>query len=233
MSATAATLAEWRGRHAGEAIVVCGCGRSLAELPSPERWVTIGVNDVGRLFDPTYLVVVNPRGQFRGDRFRYVAASRARALFTQLDPGRDLGVTHPCVVRFRLGRRGGTELDDLESLPYTRNSPYVAACLAAFLGARRIGLVGVDFTDHHFFAATGRHPLARELAQIEREYGRLAAALARRGVDLVNLSRESRLTSLAKVAPEAFLGGAGAPVTIAAPAAAAHLSADEPRDPPP
>ena len=223
-------LADFRGRHAGETIVVCGCGRSLADLPVPERWVTIGVNDVGRLFDPTYLVVVNPRSQFRGDRFRHVAASRARALFTQLDPARDLSIAHSCVVRFRLGRRGGTDLDDLGSLPYTRNSPYVAACLAALLGARRIGLIGVDFTDHHFFAATGTHPLCRELAQIDREYGHLAAALARRGVELVNLSRESRLASLPKAAPAAFLDGAngnGANGNRPAPAAVVRPPAPE------
>ena len=193
-------LGDYRGLHSGETMVVCGCGRSLLELAEPERLLTVGVNDVGRLFDPTYLVVLNPRSQFRGDRFRHVEESRARAVFTQLD----LGLRHPCVVRFRLGRRSGTDIDDPGALPYTRNSPYVAVCLAAFMGARRIGLIGVDFTDHHFFAATGRHPLARELAQIDREYAGLARALEARGVELVNLSRESRLASLAKVEPAAF-----------------------------
>jgi glycosyltransferase involved in cell wall biosynthesis len=220
-AAPSGRLAGWRHLHAGATIVVCGCGRSLAELPTPERWLTIGVNDVGRLFDPTYLVVVNPRSQFRGDRFRHVAASRARALFTQLDPRRDLALTHPAIVRFRLGRRGGTDLDDPDALPYTRNSPYVAACLAAFLGARRIGLIGVDFTDHHFFAPTGSHPLARELAQIDREYGRLAAALARRGVELVNLSAESRLAALPKAPAAEFLAvadGSAAPAAVRPPA---------------
>ncbi len=207
------TLRPWRGRHAGETIVVCGCGRSLRDLPEPGLWLTIGVNDVGRLFDPTYLVVVNPRSQFRGDRFRHVAASRARAVFTQLDPRRDLGGADLPFVRFRLGRRGGTVLDDPDSLPYTRNSPYVAACLAAFLGAKRIGLIGVDFTDHHFFADTGRHPLARELARIDREYAGLREAFARRGVELVNLSAESRLGALPRAAAASWLAGASARLT--------------------
>ena len=197
---------EWRDRHRGETIVVCGCGRSLRELPEPARWTTIGVNDVGRLFDPTYLVVLNPPHQFTGDRFRYVVESRAQALFTQLDL-RPAGVAHPHVVRFRLGRRSGTDLSAAEGLPYTRNSPYVAVCLAAFMGARRIGLIGVDFTDHHFFGATGTHALTRELAAIDREYDALAAALAREGIELVNLSSASRLTSLRKVAPQSFSEG--------------------------
>jgi hypothetical protein len=175
-------------------------------LPDPTRWLTIGVNDVGRLFDPTYLVVVNPKSQFAADRFRYVAESRAQALFTQLD-ARQLGVDHPRAVRFRLGRRGGTELDAADALPFTRNSPYVAVCLAAYMGAARIGLIGVDFTDHHFFGQTGRHGLARELAAIDREYGALASALARRSVEFVNLSRASRLTSLPRSTPVDFLKG--------------------------
>jgi predicted O-methyltransferase YrrM len=214
-------LRHLRGRHAGATIIVCGCGRSLKDLPEPQRWLTIGVNDVGRLFDPTYLVVVNPKSQFAADRFRYVAESRAQALFTQLD-ARQLGIDHPRTVRFRLGRRGGTELDAADALPFTRNSPYVAVCLAAFMGAKRIGLIGVDFTDHHFFGQTGRHGLTRELAAIDREYGALGSALARRGVELVNLSRESRLTSLPRSTPVEFLEDS-APTAVAMP----DISAEE------
>ena len=135
-------------------MLVCGCGSSLPSVIAPERFPTIGVNDVGRLFDPDYLVVINPRRQFSGDRFKYVEASDSQAIFTQLD----LGISHPNIVRFQLGRRGGTDVSDAYSLPYTRNSPYVALCLALHMGAKRIGLIGVDFTEHHFFASTGRHP---------------------------------------------------------------------------
>jgi hypothetical protein len=71
------TFAQVRDRHAGEAILVCGCGSSLATLRLPPGVPTIGVNDIGRLFDPDYLVVVNPPRQFSGDRFRFVRESRA------------------------------------------------------------------------------------------------------------------------------------------------------------
>jgi hypothetical protein len=52
--------------HKGADIIVCGCGESLNELKNPERFITIGVNDVGCLFNPNYLVVVNPMQQFMG-----------------------------------------------------------------------------------------------------------------------------------------------------------------------
>ncbi|HUP03498.1 MAG TPA: glycosyltransferase [Bryobacteraceae bacterium] len=193
-------LAGFRGFHAGQTLLVCGCGSSLAEVEAPERFVTVGVNDVGRLFQPDYLVVVNPRSQFSGDRFQFVENSRASAVFTHLD----LGISHPNIVRFRLGRRGGTDWSDPAALPYTRNSPYVALCLALQMGARRIGLIGVDFTEHHFFGPTGRHSLAGEVAQINREYEALALACRQMGVEVCNLSAESRLTAFPKISPHDF-----------------------------
>ena len=167
-------LTSYRGVHSNQTILVCGCGPSLRELEDPARCITIGVNDVGRLFDPTYLVVLNPRQQFKADRFRYVEQSNAQALFTQLDLGR----VKPPVVKFKLGQYGGTEPGAGDVLHYTQNSPYVAVCLAAYMGAKRIGLIGVDFTDDHFFAPTGRHALSGRLQEIDRQYGRLAASLA-------------------------------------------------------
>jgi len=188
------TLTSFRGRHRDQTIIVCGCGESLNELNRPAGAVTIGVNDVGRLFDPTYLVVVNPRNQFKADRFRFVEQSNAQALFTQLD----LGPVRPPVVRFKLGQFGGTGIAAGDVLPHAQNSPYVAVCLAAYMGARRIGLIGVDFTDNHFFAHTGSHPLARMLREIDGQYGRLAEALRASGIKLYNLSAVSRLTRLPK-----------------------------------
>ncbi|TVM02870.1 MAG: hypothetical protein CV087_08170 [Candidatus Brocadia sp. WS118] len=188
------TLADYKNGHAGETIIVCGCGASLNEFKNPQDFITIGVNDVGRLFTPDYLVVLNPPQQFKGDRFQYVRNSKARAIFTQLD----LKLKHPNVVRIKLGKRGGTDFSDPTVLHYTQNSPYVALCLAAHLGAKRIGLIGVDFTDHHFFAKTGRHHLTRQLSRIDGEYNALGRALEQLGIEVVNLSRESRLTAFRK-----------------------------------
>ncbi len=189
------TLAGFRNFHRGETIIVCGCGASLRDFDHRPELLTIGVNDVGRLFDPAYLVVLNPRRQFQGDRFQYVEHSRARVIFTQLD----LGLRHPHIVRFRLGKRGGTDLTNPNVLHYTRNSPYVALQLAMHMGAARIGIIGVDFTDDHFFGGTGRHPLADQFAQIDNEYSRLAEACARMGIEVFNLSARSRLTAFPKL----------------------------------
>jgi hypothetical protein len=189
------TLADFHNIHAGSTIVVCGCGESLNELTEPERFITIGVNDVGRKFQPNYLVVVNPRDQFTGDRFTFVTNSEAEYLFTQLD----LGLARENVVTFNLGTNGGTDLSDPNTLHYTQNSPYVALCLAVHMGATRIGLIGVDFTDDHFFAPTGSHPLLAHLPVIDQQYTDLYAAIRARGIEVVNLSSQSRLTAFPKL----------------------------------
>ncbi len=186
--------------HQSEIIVVCGCGESLNELENPENFITIGVNDVGRKFQPNYLVVVNPRNQFSGDRFNYVENSRAEYLFTQLD----LGVKHPNIIRFHLGTFGGTDFSNPNVLHYTNNSPYIALCLAILMGAKRIGLIGVDFTDNHFFAETGKHPLAPQFDSINGQYCRLAEAANALGIKIFNLSRISRLTAFPKISVDEF-----------------------------
>ena len=195
----ARTFASFRGIHRGATIVVCGCGELLNRLTRPERFVTIGVNDVGRLFQPDYLVVVDPRTQFHGDRFRYVETSGADYIFTQRT---DLDLHRCNLVAFRLGEKEGTDFSDPNVLHYSVVTPYVAVCLAAHMGASRIGLIGVDFTDNHFFAHTGPHPWSPFVATIDQQFARLRAALLERGVDLLNLSRTSRLTTLPKVALE-------------------------------
>jgi hypothetical protein len=188
------TLEGFRDYHKDATIIVCGCGRSLRSFAEHNQFITIGVNDVGRLFDPTYLVVLNNKAQFYGDRFDYVARSRAIALFSQLD----LALPHLNVVQFNLGQFGGVTWDAANTLPYTCNSPYVAVCLAGLMGAKRIGLIGVDFTEDHFFARTGSHILAGQFATIDQEYRNLAEALQACDVKVVNLSRESRLTAFRK-----------------------------------
>ena len=194
------TISSFADIHRNKSIIVCGCGESLNDLAQPERFITIGVNDVGRRFQPRYLVVVNPPDQFTGDRFRYVENSQAEYLFTQLD----LGIAHPNIVRFRLGSFGGTDFKDQNVLHYTNNSPYIALHLAILMGARRIGLIGVDFTDNHFYAPTGEHSLAPKLDSINGHYERLAEAAVRDGVEIYNLSRISRLAAFPKISVRDF-----------------------------
>src|SRR5713226_8548372 len=189
-------LASFQRIHSEEKLVVCGCGVSLKDLERPEQFLTIGVNDVGRLFQPKYLLVVDSKERFKGDRFHYVETSQAEYLFTQLS---DLGISHPNIVNFRLGKKDGTDFLDPNALHYSVVTPYMALYLAAYMGATRIGLIGVDFTDHHFFGDTGPHEWTPHLADIDERFHRLGDALLVRGIKVFNLSRTSRLTAFPKM----------------------------------
>ena len=195
------TLASFKDVHRSGQIIVCGCGSSLNSLERPERFITIGVNDVGRLFDPNYLVVVDPRDRFKSNRFDFVENSKAGYLFTQRA---DLNLTHPDVVPFRLGQKDGTDFSDPDVLHYGVITPYVALCLAIHMGATNIGLIGVDFTDNHFFGETGQHEWAPHITTIDAQFERLSRAAFARNVRIFNLSRKSRVTALPKMDLETF-----------------------------
>ncbi len=196
------TLASFEGAHHNDKVVVCGCGNSLNEFTDPGRFTTIGVNDVGRLFQPTYLVVANWKHQFRGDRFHYVETSQAQYLFTHLSQE----FPHPAVVRFRHGTCAGVEFSNPNVLHYSDTSTYMALCLAIHMGARLIGVIGIDYTENHFFGKTGVHPHVAysKLSTIDEQFRNLRAAINQRGVKVFNLSQTSRLTAFPKISLEEF-----------------------------
>jgi hypothetical protein len=197
-------LASFRDIHRGRDIVVCGCGESLTSLRQPERFVTIGVNDVGRLFQPNYLVVIDGREHFKGDRFHYVETSEAEYIFTQRS---GLGIRNPNVVQFRLGEKNSPDASDPEVLPFSCAAvmtPYIAVCLAIYMGARNIGLIGVDLTDRHFFGDTGVHQWTSHVAGIDAQFEWLTGLALERGARIFNLSETSRLASLPQMGIETF-----------------------------
>jgi hypothetical protein len=194
---------EFKNKHAGESILVCGLGESLSaflaliEKRSAYTSTSIGVNDIGRAFTPTYLLNVNNRHQYRNDRFSYIENTRAKALFTH-NP-KEQGKAKVPIVTFELTREVGSVKIEGRQLPHFRNSPYMALALAGYMGAKRIGLIGVDFTDNHFWIKDGPHRLQREFDRINAQYGKLAEHLGDQGIEVFNLSPISRLTSIAKL----------------------------------
>ena len=196
-------LADFWGIHHGEAIVVCGLGNSLHALTDPHRFRTIGVNDIERAFTPTYMFCMDAPRSFTADRLRFIQGSRARFIFTD----HDLGVDGRQVVRFPIRRAAMPRFDNSDALYFLGRpvtSPYMAVCLAAHMGAKAIGLIGVDFTLGHFFAADGAHKLARQVAGIDRRLYDLGSALLNRGVKVFNLSAESRLRAFPRIHVEDF-----------------------------
>jgi hypothetical protein len=196
------TLKEFAGIHTGKKIIVCGCGVSLVDFKEHHQdFITIGVNDVSELFDPTYLLVTDHSGRFSSDRRRRVHGTNAKYVFTCAK-----GWYHKNLVHFELGSRSLTNLDHPDRIDHYMNSPYAAAILAYKMGAKNIGLIGVDFTDGHFYnLKDGKHPIVKSnyLNKVNSAYQTLSSELAKRGTTLVNLSPISNL-AIRKISLEEF-----------------------------
>lgn len=196
------SLVDFMGIHKDKKIIVCGCGTSLPDiLPYKDEFITIGVNDVPALFDPTYLLVTDHPNRFFGTRRDTVQNAKSRYLFVCTT-----GWRHPRLVKFDLGTKELKSLDSSKVIDHFLNSPYVAVNLAYKMGAKHIGLIGVDFTDGHFYNPNdGPHPISPQphLNRVNTSYQILFDALAQRGVTFHNLSPISRL-ELPKLTIEKF-----------------------------
>jgi hypothetical protein len=191
---------EFKDKHKGGKIIVSGCGVSASDLTNPKDFVTIGVNDLSRLYHPNYLVVVNDKSSFEHDRWKWIESTEATHIFTHI---KTLAVDEARRVLLQLGRYGGADLEK-DAVDYTSNSTYVACIIAAYMGATKIGLLGCDFVPDHFFAKTGEHTLAKRVNSINTEYAQLKIATDRKGIELVNLSTVSKIESLPKQKIEDF-----------------------------
>jgi len=192
------TFNDFKNYHLNECLIVCGLGESLRSLRLPCGFTTIGVNDIGRLFSPTYLLNVNNRSQYKGDRFSFIENTQAKYLFTH-QPGEQGNVKCP-IIKFEIAEKSGGVAITENRLPHYRNSPYVGIALAGFMGAAKIGLIGVDFTPNHFWAQDGNHRLTCELDSIREKYAELAAHLYQsQGTRVFNLSPTSKITSLPQI----------------------------------
>jgi len=191
---------EFKDKHKGQKIMVVGCGTSTGTLTNPQDYITVGVNDLSRLFHPNYLVVLNDKSSFEHDRWQWIEGTHCPHIFTHI---RNLAVKEESRIPLQLGRYGGTDLNK-DAVDYTSNSTYVACIIAAYMGASKIGLLGVDFTLNHFFAQSGEHSLAKKANVINMEYAALKVAMDMKGIEFVNLSQTSKITALPKQTIEEF-----------------------------
>jgi len=187
----------------GETFIVAGCGASLKYYSDFSKYYVIGVNDIERILTPDFLVVVNDHRTFMRGRWEHVRESLSPVIFTHLEnPGPITRSSH--MSKIQIGSRNAPNLDNLSVVDYTMNSPYMAIIIAYQLGAKKIGLVGVDFTQDHFFAKTGTHKLSKHLRNIDHEYEVLKNNLENKGVKVANLSPISLLGSWPKMDLDQF-----------------------------
>jgi hypothetical protein len=194
---------EFHNVHEGEKIVVCGCGMSLLDFePHINDFITIGTNDVPALFHPTYHLVTDHPNRFNDKRKKWINETEAKYLFTCVG-----GWRHPRIVKFDLGKKGASNLEVPDKVDHFLNSPYTAINIAYKLGAKKIGFIGVDFTDGHFYSKKdGAHSLARMgyLKDLKWGYMHIRKELAKLDVELYNLSKQSKIDTVPYMSIEDF-----------------------------
>lgn len=189
--------------HKDDSFVVCACGSSLNDYTDFNNHVTIGVNDAGTKVWCKYLVIVNEPKTFKWNRWPSVKMNNSDFVFTHLS---DLPIDNPEGRRIviNLGKYEGLDLDNHGFIDYTTNSPYMAIIIAYQMGARKIALVGVDFTPNHFFAETGDHVIMREIERVKEQYSNLGKSLISKGIKIANLSQTSLIETWPKMTLSQF-----------------------------
>ena len=194
---------DYIGKYKDKTFIVAGCGSSINYFTDLSNYYVIGVNDIERILTPDFLVVVNDFRTFTRGRWDYVKDSLSPVIFSHLDnPGPITRSSH--LAKIKVGERNQARLDQFESVDHTMNSPYMAAIIAYQLGATKIGIIGVDFTNDHFFSKSGTHKLSKHIRNIDEEFRVLRSNLEKKGVKVANLSSISQLESWPKMSLEAF-----------------------------
>jgi hypothetical protein len=184
-------LEEFRNIHAGETVVVCGLGPSLPLLDDPDRFITIGLNDIDAHFTPTYCLALDPQDH----RLPVIASSGARAVFLGyeflLDRLPSTTFYHPRVVTLEQGALGVDLYGGVES------TSTAAIMLAVYMGATTVGLIGVDF--YSLSRRYRRWWFESSAPQRNFHFATLAETLREREIQVINFSPESRLTCFPKM----------------------------------
>ncbi|MDP9011778.1 MAG: hypothetical protein M3O41_03790 [Pseudomonadota bacterium] len=185
-------------------MLVCGLGQSLGSLVDLPCCPSIGVNDIGRALDPTYLICMDPLDVFPADRRRFIEHSTSQFIFSHADTGitGDNVVSCPLALseRPRVADEGGFYHP---GAPLT--SIYLALELAAFMGADPIGLIGVDFCGGYFFDPEHSHNLNSYAVALNRMFLELGHELKNIGVRVLNLSDRSSLTAFPRMSLDDLL----------------------------
>jgi hypothetical protein len=200
-------LIDFSDKYKNKNFIVLGCGVSVNDIMEykdiiNEKFITIGVNDICELFTPYFLLCVDKIHKFTEYRQNVILNSKPKYFLTHLTNHWNLHNNVDNII-FKLGK------SDLVSykygtpkklcIDYSNNSPYMACLIAFVLGAKNIGLIGVDFTDNHFNNNDGTHVLSSKLDIINSDYLKLKNMMLKYSCNLYNISDISKLQSLHKM----------------------------------
>lgn len=189
-----AEMEKWRNKHLGETMIVCGCGPSIANIDRKIDIPTIGVNDIWGHHEVDYVLMIDSYKCFNQSRVARIMNGTPKHYFL---------ATH-CHMSWRSEKKELKPFTIIDEglMPGTNvTSPSLAVGLAMFMGAKRIGVIGVDLTDHP--------TLKKNVARVQKGFSELLGVAWTLGdVKLFNLStgvKEGQDILLKRMTPERFL----------------------------
>jgi len=168
-------------------IHVLGLGPSLSHY-KPDGNTTIGVNDIWKYHKTDYVVCVDMPKRFDCGRLRTIVDCSPKEFYTCY-PRDWSGLRDNKGLNLAPLRGSVDTLTDKNQICFSNNSAFVATVMAYHLGAKRIILHGVDFTDHKNLS----EPIAQKSA-IDH-FTKLFFALDRYEVKLMVSSKDSLLSA--------------------------------------
>ncbi len=183
---------EFVGSLPGGTVWIAGRGpsaktRGWIEAAQLEGAVILGINDIEAMLPslvPDALIITNDAAQF-GHRWNSVKSTRAPIVFSHLER---LQFDTARTVLLRLGRERPPRHDDPQVIDYAYDNAFMAAVLAAHLGATRINLIGIDYVDHP--------NLTSKLHAVRHSWSVFDAWAMQKRIELVNRGEGSLLTSV-------------------------------------
>lgn len=187
--------------------VVLGNGVSVLSYKRNDIF-TIGVNDICNYYVPNILFLVDTKEKFELRKLenRTLKIENANPdFFVVYDHNWNL--PHEKTFKFDYGKHKAIEnFENIDIIDTAYDSPYMATLLAAKLGFKKIGIIGVDYTDNHFDRNDGKHELIvhNKLQDVIASYDHLYKFLKEKNTEVYNLSKESKVNSLPYTDIETF-----------------------------
>jgi hypothetical protein len=208
----------YRNKHDGETVLIVAGGPSVNDfnVNDIQRFTSIGINQISRRFDPTYVTLFDSPTRF-GEGMApalrsllksiVVCTARHSTEWTILHDKsvRDQQRVHTLqpwglgkdYIRFDRGEYQTVfntwDWEEDWTIPFGPTSTGVACWLAAFMGAKRIGIIGLDLGGDYFFKSDKPHATDPEAMKMAITlWGQLAFHMKEwLGVEIFNLSNQS------------------------------------------
>lgn len=172
-------------------IEILGLGETLKNY-RPNGNTTIGCNDIWKYHKTKVIVCCDPPIRFSPDRINTIRNSFPVKFLTTRHEWKGI-VFNYHLFKLTLGRGNLKNFNDPELVCHSNNSAFMAAHIAFKMGAKKIILHGVDFTNHH--ALSLEHNLKRAIKDFEL----LGIELKKHGVSLCVSSHASELSTVLPV----------------------------------